>query len=82
MNLPDWLMIKVLPIAIIVLAELWWILRLRKDRKRLKDELEKERKDFPCTNCANVDPKHPDHCEFAFVEYNRGQSIWDCLGAK
>ncbi len=45
MNLPDWLMIKVLPIAIIVLAELWWILRLRKDRKRLKDELEKERKE-------------------------------------
>ena len=30
MNLPDWLMIKILP-------------RLRKDRKRLKDELEKER---------------------------------------
>lgn len=42
----------------------------------------KTEEEFPCVNCANVDPQHPDHCEYAWDEYNRGQSIWDCLGAK
>ena len=38
--------------------------------------------EFPCYNCANKDPQHEDYCEFAWDEYNRGESIWDCLGAK
>ncbi len=43
---------------------------------------DKERKEFPCDTCANKELGHPDFCEFAWDEYNRGQSIWDCMGAK
>jgi len=47
-------------------------------------EIEKVEKpeEFPCNNCVNKDPKHPDYCPYAWAEYNRNQSIWDCLGAK
>ena len=48
----------------------------------MKDKKVKNPKEFPCYNCVNKKPGHPDFCEFAWDEYNRGQSIWDCLGSK
>ena len=42
----------------------------------------KKPEEFPCHNCVNKEPGHPDFCEYAWDEYNRGQSIWDFLGAK
>ncbi len=41
-----------------------------------------ELKEFPCYNCTAKDPKHEDHCEFAWDDYNYGKTVWDCLGAK
>ncbi len=41
-----------------------------------------EAKEFPCYNCTAKDKDHPDYCEYAWAEYNRGQSRLDCLGAK
>jgi hypothetical protein len=38
--------------------------------------------EFPCNNCENKELGHEDFCEFAWDEYNRNMSIWDCLGAK
>ena len=38
--------------------------------------------EFPCNNCTAKDPDNEDYCEFAWDEYNRGMTIWDCLGAK
>jgi hypothetical protein len=38
--------------------------------------------EFPCYNCEAKEPGYPDYCIYAWDEYNRNESIWDCLGAK
>lgn len=45
-------------------------------------EIVENANEFPCYLCANKEKDHPDHCEFAWDEYNRHTTKWDCLGAK